>query len=69
MDALQKPSSSPKNSRNETLGGARWGKKEGQPYGLPLMGRTIGYSSKRRRKRSSIRLVNDPPLPLARFCR
>ena len=35
------------------------GTKKGPPAGCPFSSRT--YSSKRRRNRSSIRLVNDPP--------
>ena len=42
--------------------------KRGSPSGLPHRLGTR-YSSKRRRNRSSIRLVNDPPEPLARFWR
>src|SRR5262245_49080629 len=44
-------------------------KKRGDPFWVtPLCGSEC-YSSKRRRKRSSIRLVNDPPEPFARRCR
>ena len=65
-------------TENPLVGGVKWGggdewgattgpsTKKGQPVaGYPSAVSAWAYSSKRRRKRSSIRLVNEPPEPLA----